>query len=313
MKKINVFDDAFFAAEKHDGEPRKRWVQAEHGCGEGVCATVVVRWLKYKLIGSDNFWTVVEETGIKRRLKWNSILTKQAYYVKEAKAAKVDKTVHYGGQLAVDRLTGHRNKTAFSETKAMKFRQKFEGLTHHSTDPMSVGKVEDIMGWTTEWPGCASYVSLGAQYYKNLYGHAVGVFCNEARQVLFFDPNMGEVWFPDRGRFKTWWVKEYKPAWQKDEHYRYFNTCRITRMRGVSDLDGLKSLAGWATREVSPDPNAWLKELAGSSSGGLDLNTSTGNPLQVLPSGDLDDETQAELDALLENVDETLFQEDFNL
>jgi Yersinia/Haemophilus virulence surface antigen len=255
---MGLFDEALESVGR--GTVEAKWDQAENGCGTGVCATVVTRWMKYKMAGNPNFWAMMkskDETANPQMIsnrqailkKWDRIKSKQESFSAVTKKTKSDGS-HFQGKYAINRMAGLQASRGVKSPKvSKKLKEKFSHLGYESTDPTPVRQVDDVISEVASHPGRASYMSLTQQSLAHSAGHAVGFYCDENRKIYFFDPNMGEVSFVDVPEFKSWFRDHYQSKWHQGEkgvsNYAFFDTVRATSIQGLVGLEAARKTAKW--------------------------------------------------------------------
>lgn len=254
---MGIFDEAL--ANIGSGTVECRWDQADHGCGNGVCATVVTRWMKYKLAGNPNFWNLMQggEEGAGLQMvrtkevvlsKWKRIKSSQNNY-SQVSARTKGGVEHFSGTYAFNRLTGRQNAFGTRAPRvSRKLKEQFSTLGYASTAPVAIGQIGDLLNEVCALPGRASYISLTQRSLASLTGHALGLYCGENRKVWFFDPNMGEVSFANPVDFKNWFHSHYQTKWHQVNqlnNYAFFNEARATSIAGLVGLKAAEKTATW--------------------------------------------------------------------
>lgn len=233
----------------------------EHG-HKGVCATLVTRWMKYKMLENDKFFDAIEanketlysENYADRqefRRKWKKIKANQDYYCGRAKGQS-------SSQYAVDRLTGTPGP-GLNGNVSRKMKEKFDALAFASSRNHKKSELNGMLSEACFNKGCASYMSLSGRSKSFASGHAVGFYKDQKGTIFYFDPNMGEVSFDSQITFKAWWKKEYQPLWDSAEEgkigiYQTFDTIKVTQMKGVDSLTKVSDAANWIVDNAKKIP-----------------------------------------------------------
>ena len=175
--------DVFLGLKFKDADVVRKYEQPK----SGICSTLVIRWIKYKMVGNKNFWDSLES-------KINSATERQAYYEKMAKAEEKIKDVvdeSWSTNFALRTLGGQANKLADKKPQQKKLKAMYQGIEMkiHQSNKIMDQMAQQIEA-TVARQGSATYIFLSPN--EGSIGHVIGTYC-ESGKVFYFDPNMGEI------------------------------------------------------------------------------------------------------------------------
>ena len=243
-----MFEKLLALSEAELGHPVEMVQRFQQPGRYGMCSTLVIRWIKYKLVSNPRFWDkLVVERAIAITndpldardlvgVKLGKIQKKQFHYeklVSEAgRSGRVAKQAFGGelhGEFALKTLTGHLTKDGVTRPKQKELFSKFIGqerieisrrpFTRHS--PSTIAR-----NLTRE--GCASYIFLSTNIEGSSDAHVLGTFCSRGK-ISFFDPNMGEIALANFD-FANWfarYMQHWPAAYNKLDHYY------VAHVRGI--------------------------------------------------------------------------------
>jgi hypothetical protein len=213
----------------------------------GICHTLVIRWIKYQLVGNNKFWGTNEA-------KLASALARQAYHETQKQRMVEVQIGEASADFAFRTLAGQQAKRDATVPKQKKLKAAFPALERW--DPATTGgnvhkihkKTHTELTAAINRPGCASYIFLSAQ--GSDIGHVLGAYATTT-MIHFFDPNMGEVKAP-AASFADW-LETLLDAWSSDDQYKRFDTYLVQPIRGVprdrDTLDEIEAVQdGWVAQ-----------------------------------------------------------------
>lgn len=226
----------------------------------GVCATLVARWIKYKLAKA-NFWDDKSISG--RSPYWQVTLRGNSFCLipsNERKAALLNQHSQYKeilssdnssdksiGKYVASSLTGldSRWRKGTGSTKNHKLQKAgIKAISYLDSDVMQVANPDQIIDFVKNRMPKSSlgYISLRPALGTGDVGHALGIHRCEDGSVSFYDPNLAEISLNSPEDFAHWWKDAYLKSWEGssyEKYQRYSSQLQVAVIRGHLDLSAL--------------------------------------------------------------------------
>lgn len=265
--------------------------------GKGACATLVCRWIKYKMIDKD-FW---DAEGNERTPRWETGKNNQVHVTK-AWAKKINsqharylamsrKTENKHekfnvGRAAAERISGNSDTWARSPARTgtrsnQKVRDAGIACVSASVKPGTLfpGNVDMLKNFLGEMSvGSTAFFALRGNDPKK--GHAIAIHLHtDGERVSLYDPNIADLTM-ERDDFLNWWSQKFVPSWKKTEYHEFMSgEIAATVIKGHQELREKQDEIVYQVRapeEEEEDPFAGERSLEDS----IDYDLMYGQPTE---------------------------------